>query len=76
MLRAFGVDAKNQHGMIFVSDRDTVNDYEAVTNLLQRLRAEFDIPVTLENSLPFRSHFFGPRTRFQRDPVDENPIDD
>lgn len=62
--------------MIFVSDRDTIEDYIAVTNLLQRLRAEFNIPVTLENSLPFRSHLFSPRTRFQRDPVDENSIDD
>lgn len=62
--------------MIFVSDRDTIEDYIAVTNLLQRLRAEFDIPVTLENSLPFKSHFFTRQPRFQRDPVDENSIDD
>ncbi len=62
--------------MIFVSDRDTIEDYSATTNLLRRLRAEFEIPVTLENSSHFISPLLTRRTRFQRDPVEENPIED
>ncbi len=36
--------------MIFVSDRDMIEDYSAAKNLLRRLQTEFDMPVTLENS--------------------------